>query len=74
MNEPQSLTELAMGKRREAYQERRVKPGAALAPMYERQAAELLALSKAPDVGPGREVVQAQMRDLHESASRSRKR
>ena len=55
-----SRTELAMRKRREADTERMYKPGAPLAPMFERQAAELLKLEKSPDVGPGGEVVNPQ--------------
>jgi hypothetical protein len=57
VSDHKSLTELAMLRKREAYQERRDKPGAPLAPMFERQAAELLAVDGAPDVGPGGEVV-----------------
>jgi len=59
-----SLTELALRKQRDAHIERRYKPGAPFAPMFERQAAELLALSDPPDVGPGGEVVREQTSGL----------
>ena len=42
MTAHKSLTELAMLKRREAQYERDFKTGAPLAPMFERQASELL--------------------------------
>jgi len=58
--EHKSLTERAMRKRREAYVERTCKRPAILAPMFERQADELLALADPPDVGPGGEVVREQ--------------
>ncbi len=64
MSKPKSLTELALEKRREAYTERRDKPGAPLALMFEQQADELLALAQAPDAGPGGEVVREQTRGL----------
>ena len=56
-----TFTELALDKKREAYYERRNKPGAPLAPMFERQAAELLTLDRAPDLGPGGEVVRLRL-------------
>ncbi|MBK6471587.1 MAG: hypothetical protein IPF94_12925 [Betaproteobacteria bacterium] len=59
-----SLTEAAMRKRREARYERDFKTGAPLAPMFERQAAELLKLETPPDVGPGGEVVNEQVAGL----------
>ena len=59
-----SLTEAAMHKRREARYERDFKTGAPLAPMFERQAAELLKLEMPPDVGPGGEVVNEQVAGL----------
>ena len=59
-----SLTEAAMHKRREAAYERDFKTGAPLAPMFERQAAELLRLDAPPDVGPGGEVVKEQVAGL----------
>jgi len=59
-----SLTEAAMHKRREARYERAYKTGAPLAPMFERQAAELLKLEMPPDVGPGGEVVREQVAGL----------
>jgi hypothetical protein len=62
-----SSTERAMQKKRDAYTERRFRPGAPLAPMYEQQAAELLALPASPDVGAGDEVVTAQCAGLPES-------
>jgi hypothetical protein len=55
-----SLTELAIRKKRLAYEDRRYKPAPGLTAMYERQAAELLELWRPPDVGPGREVVRPQ--------------
>ena len=61
MSTHKSLTELAMHKRREARYERDFKSGAPLAPMFDRQAAELLKLEEPPDVGPGGEVVNEQM-------------
>jgi len=61
MSEHKSLTELAMLKRREARYERDFKPGAPLAPMFERQERELLKLDNPPDVGPGGEVVHEQV-------------
>ena len=64
MSNHKSLTELAMRKRREADSERMYKTGAPLAPMFERQAAELLTLEMPPDVGPGGEVVNEQVAGL----------
>ena len=64
MAEHKSLTEVVMRKRREAYVERACKRPAILAPMFERQADELLALPDPPDVGPGGEVVREQMPGL----------
>lgn len=64
MTAHKSLTELAMRKRREARYERDFKTGAPLAPMFERQAAELLKLEMPPDVGPGGEVVNEQVAGL----------
>jgi hypothetical protein len=57
LSEHKSLTELAMRKKREAYQERRDKPGAPLAPGLEREATELLKLDHPTVVGTGGEVV-----------------
>ena len=57
MSKIKSLTELAMQDKRLAYEERRDKPGAPLAPMWERKAESLLTLPGAPDVGVGGEVV-----------------
>jgi len=42
----------------------RYRPGAPLAPMFERQAEELLTLAELPDVGPGGEVVTRQSSGL----------
>ena len=53
-----------MEKRRQAAYERTYKTGAPLAPMFERQAAELLKLERPPDVGPGGEVVNEQVAGL----------
>lgn len=53
-----------MEKRRQAAYERTYKTGAPLAPMFERQAAELLKLDMPPDVGPGGEVVNEQVAGL----------
>lgn len=53
-----------MRRRREARYERDFKTGAPLAPMFERQAAELLKLEMPPDVGPGGEVVNEQVAGL----------
>ena len=64
MTTHKSLTEAAMHKRREARNERDFKTGAPLAPMFERQAAELLKLERPPDVGPGGEVVNEQVAGL----------
>ena len=64
MTTHKSLTEAAMHKRREAAYERDFKTGAPLAPMFERQAAELLRLDAPPDVGPGGEVVKEQVAGL----------
>ena len=64
MTTHKSLTEAAMLKRREARYERDFKTGAPLAPMFERQAAELLKLDMPPDVGPGGEVVNEQVAGL----------
>ena len=60
MSKPRSLSQLAMEKRRLAHEDRRYKPLAALAPMFDRQADELLKLNHPPDVGPGGEVVNEQ--------------
>ncbi len=64
MTTPKSLTEAAMRKRREARYERDFKAGAPLAPMFERQADELLRLDAPPDIGPGGEVVNEQVAGL----------
>lgn len=64
MTTHKSLTEAAMEKRRQAAYERTYKTGAPLAPMFERQAAELLKLDMPPDVGPGGEVVNEQVAGL----------
>jgi hypothetical protein len=64
MTTHKSLTEAAMHKRREARYERDFKTGAPLAPMFERQAAELLKLEMPPDVGAGGEVVNEQVAGL----------
>ncbi len=64
MTENKSRTELAMRKRRERDNERMFKPGAPLAPMFERQAQELLKLDDPPDVGPGGEIVNEQVTGL----------
>lgn len=61
MASDKSMTELAMRKRREARYERDFKTGAPLAPMFDRQAQELLKLDHPPDVGPGGEVVNPQL-------------
>jgi hypothetical protein len=49
-----------MKKRRLAHEDRRYKPQGALAPMFDRQADELLKLNDPPDVGAGGEVVKEQ--------------
>ena len=67
MGTSRSLTERAMIAKREAYYERACKPGAPLAPMHERKAAELLQLPGAPDVGLGGEVIQAQPAPIGET-------
>ena len=59
-----SFTEQAMRQKRMAHAERRDKDGAPLNDMYERKAAELLALDHPPDVGPGGEVVREQVMGL----------
>lgn len=64
MADPKTLTEKAMRYKREAYIERACKDPPVLAPMWEREAAELLALPGPPDVGPGGEVVREQTRGL----------
>lgn len=64
MTANKSRTELAMRKRRELDNERMFKPGAPLAPMFERQAQELLKLDDPPDVGPGGEIVNEQVMGL----------
>lgn len=60
----QSLTHVALDRLRDAHAERRDKVGAPLAQMFERQAADLLALPNPPDVGPGGEVVREQTMGL----------
>lgn len=64
MTENKSRTELAMRKRRELDNECMFKPGAPLAPMFQRQAQELLKLDDPPDVGPGGEIVNEQVMGL----------
>jgi len=64
VSQPRSLTEKALEKRRQAYEDRRYKPQGALAPMFDRQADELLKLDNPPDVGPGGEVVREQTAGL----------
>lgn len=64
MSTRRSLTALAMDKKREAHIERRVQPGAPLAPMLEREATALLTLPNPPDVGAGGEVVEVQTAGL----------
>jgi hypothetical protein len=54
---PRSLTEQAMGHKREAYVERVCKNPPVLAPMWDREAERLLTLPGAPDLGVGGEVV-----------------
>lgn len=66
MSKPRSLTELAMQKRRRAREERlrveRFNPalGEAWAEPLERDAAALMMLPEAPEVGPGGEVINTQ--------------
>lgn len=60
----QSLTHAAMDKVRDAHVERRDKPGAPLAALFEREAHDLLALQHPPDIGPGGEVVREQVMGL----------
>lgn len=69
MTRSRTKTEQAMGKLQEAGRERRDHPACNLAPMYERQANELLALAEAPAVGPGGEVIER--RTPNESTSRA---
>lgn len=57
MSKTKSLTELAMGHKREAYVERVCKNPPVLAHVWEREAERLLTLPGAPDVGAGGEVV-----------------
>ena len=64
MTANKSRTELAMRKRRELDSELMYKPGAPLAPMFERQAHELLKLDDPPHVGPGGEIVNEQVMGL----------
>ncbi|MFM8769738.1 MAG: hypothetical protein ACKOD9_18915 [Rubrivivax sp.] len=64
MKRHQSLTHMAMDKLRDAHVERCDKPGAPLAALFEREAADLLALQHPPDVGPGGEVTREQTMGL----------
>jgi len=57
VSKPKSLTELAMGHKRDAYVERVCKNPPVLARVWEREAERLLTLPGPPDVGPGGEVV-----------------
>lgn len=60
----QSLTHMAHDRLRDAHVERRDKPGAPLAALFEREARDLLALQHPPDIGPGGEVVREQVMGL----------
>lgn len=64
MKRYQSLTHRAHDRLRDAHAERRDKPGAPLAALFEREARDLLALQHPPDVGPGGEVVREQTMGL----------
>ncbi len=64
MSTHRSPTARAMSRKREAYVERRLQPGAPLAPMFEREANALLTLPSPPDVGAGGEVVEVQTAGL----------
>jgi hypothetical protein len=68
----QSLAHMAMDKKRDAHAERRDKPGAPLAGLFEREATELLELHTEPDVGAGGEVVREQTMGLGGRRSRIR--
>src|SRR5713226_9574321 len=64
MSRPKSLTELALYKQREAYQDRASSGLPLLSAKLEREAAELLAPKQPPDVGPGGEVISKQTGQL----------